>query len=625
MIQLRNITLRRGQYILLKNVNWTIYSHQRIGIVGANGSGKTTLFSLLLQQYSPDQGELEIAKNIKIASVEQESVASEQSAIDFVLNGDTELRELERALAKALKNNHPTRIANLHEKLAIIDAYSAPARAAQLLDGLGFTLDEQKKLVNEFSGGWRMRLHLAKALMCKSDVLLLDEPTNHLDLDAILWLEEWLIHYPGTLLLISHDRDFLDKTVDHIVHLEHQQLKFYSGNYSSFETLRASELLLQQAVYEKQQNKIAHMRSFVDRFRYKASKAKQAQSRLKAIERMELVCTVQAETPFQFEFKEPKKCPNPLIQLNQASIRYQDKVILNQINFSIAPRDRLAMIGPNGAGKSSLIKLLAGEISSETGERLTGPGLAIGYFAQHQIDQLQLLDSPLQHLRDLAINTSELELRQFLGGFGFNGERVKEAVKNFSGGEKSRLALALLVWKKPNLLLLDEPTNHLDLNMRNALSIALQEYTGALILVSHDRFLLRSTTDQLLLVADGQLQSFDGDLDDYQKWLFQYRKKTLHEKKISTNNMKGYQQEKVGRNSARTLTSKIKKLEEELSILQSKATTIENLLSDQSLYAPKNKEKLDVNLRQLTQLKQEIISLEEEWVKACEMNSKTED
>lgn len=525
MISLKNMTIRRGPHVLLENINWTIYAKQRIGMIGANGSGKTTLFALLLQEFHADAGDFEISPQLKLAHVAQEMPSESKSALDYVLDGDDELRSLEQRLLDAEHKNDGMHMAELHEQLGLIDAYTAPARAAQLLDGLGFSDEEQQKPVSAFSGGWRVRLNLAKALMTRSDVLLLDEPTNHLDLDAVLWLEQWLMKYSGILIIISHDRDFLDATVDHVVHLSHQQLKMYTGNYSTFESLRATELLLQQAVYEKQQKKIAHMQSFVERFRYKASKARQAQSRLKAIERMELVCAVQSESPFQFTFPAPKHCPNPLISLDQVKIAYGDKTVLSHVNLTITPKDRIAILGPNGAGKSSLIKLLANQLIAVHGTRTAAAGLKIGYFAQHQVDQLKLEETALSHLKEYAKHQPELELRKFLGSFGFSRDKVLEPVSTFSGGEKSRLALALLVWQKPNLLLLDEPTNHLDLEMRNALSIALQEYEGAMILISHDRFLVRTTTDQLFLVAEGRLQAFDGDLNDYQRWLFDFRKK----------------------------------------------------------------------------------------------------
>ena len=466
-----------------------------------------------------------------------------------------------------------------------------------------------------------VRLNLAKALMARADVLLLDEPTNHLDLDAVLWLEQWLSKYTGTLLLISHDRDFLDKAVDHIAYLAHQQLKLYTGNYSTFESLRANELLMQQAAFAGQQKKIAHMMKFVNTFRAKASKARQAQSRLKAIERLDIVCAVQTESPFQFEFKKPDYCPNPLMTLDRVRIAYGYHVVLRNVSFSMTPNDRITMLGPNGAGKSSLIKLLAGELVPASGVRETASGLRIGYFAQHQVDHLQLSDTPLLHLQRIAGHKQDLELRKFLGGFGFSGDKVLQPVKQFSGGEKSRLALALIVWQKPNLLLLDEPTNHLDLDMRNALSIALQEYEGAMILVTHDRFLVRSTTDKLLLVADGKLQDFDGDLDDYQRWLLDFRKQQVvgpASDKSALSRKEQRQQSAKQREERRPLIKKIQQLENELAKQQKEAIAIETILADVSLYEEQNKDKLQTHLQTQAALNKHIIQLEKDWLAACE-------
>lgn len=621
MITFKNVTLRIGSNVLLQNLDWTIYHKQRIGVIGENGSGKTSLFALMMGKHQPDVGDYDIPKQIKLAHVAQETPGSSQTAVDYVLDGDAELQALQTALTQAEAAHDGHAIASLHEKLAIIDGYTAPARAAQLLAGLSFSHEEQQKTVNEFSGGWRVRLNLARALMSRSDVLLLDEPTNHLDLDAVLWLEEWLQHYQGTLLLISHDRDFLDATVDHIAYLANQQLKVYSGNYSTFEKQRADELLLQQATYEKQQRKLAHLQSFVDRFRAKASKARQAQSRLKAIERMDLVCAVQSESAFQFEFKPPAQCPNPLIQLQKAQLAYGDKIVLESINLILSPKERIAILGPNGAGKSSLIKLLAGEIEPARGVREIAPGLKLGYFAQHQVEHLHLDETPLWHLRQLAEREQEVNLRTFLGSFGFSGDKVLTPVKTFSGGEKSRLALALLVWQRPNLLLLDEPTNHLDLEMRNALSLALQEYEGAMILVTHDRFLVRTTTDQLLLVADKKLQNFTGDLQDYQRWLVDYRKQQKPRDEKNTNDVSRKEQRQTDakqREARRPLVQKVKRLEDEISKLNKKLQEIESALADSTLYAAENKAQLQKYLLAQAENKKLLEKVEEEWLQACE-------
>ncbi len=615
MITLYNIILRRGQHILLKDVNWTIYHKQHIGIIGENGSGKSSLFAMLLNELQADGGNLEIPRQLKLAHVAQETPAYAKSALEFTLDGDVELRALQQQLLDAEKKDDGNLIAKLHTRLSEIDAYTAEARAARLLDGLGFNSTEQQKLVSDFSGGWRVRLNLAKALMCRSDVLLLDEPTNHLDLDAVLWLENWLTKYPGTLLLISHDRDFLDHVVDHIAHINHQQLKLYVGNYSSFEQQRAEQLLVQQATYEKQQKHVAHLQDFINRFRAKASKARQAQSRVKALERMELVSAVHMDSPFQFHFKEPSKCPTPLICLEDATIAYGEKIILSHLNLQIAPKDRIALIGPNGAGKSSLIKLIAGELTAAQGHYTNGAGLKIGYFAQHQVDHLNLSDTPLNHLRKLANRQTDQELRTYLGSFGFSGTRVSEVIKNFSGGEKSRLALALLVWQQPNLLLLDEPTNHLDLEMRHALSMALQEYQGAMILVSHDRFLVRTTVDQLMLVAHGELKNFDGDLNDYEKWLFEFRRPQIEKPTISRKSQR--QENAKQRELRRPLLQQVKKLEEELSKLQKEATAIETVLTDGTLYEEQNKLQLQQLLADQATIKKTLQRVEENWLQAC--------
>lgn len=621
MITLRNITLRRGPHILLQDVSWTIYHRQRIGIIGSNGSGKTSLFNMLLGKLENEKGNLEIPRQIKLAHVAQETPAVEQSALDFVLDGDDELRALQHDLVQAELINNGEKIALLHARMSEVDAYTASARAAQMLNGLGFNHIEQQKKVKEFSGGWRVRLNLAKALMARSDVLLLDEPTNHLDLDAVIWLENWLKKYSGTLLLISHDRDFLDDVADHIAHISQQQLMLYSGNYSSFEKQRAEKLLLQQAVYEKQQKHVQHLQSFINRFRAKATKAKQAQSRVKALARLELVSAVQEDSSFTFQFKPSIKCPNPLLRLEQASIVYGEKTILSDINLTITPKDRIALLGPNGAGKTSLIKLLAGELSPYKGLREVSEGLKIGYFAQHQVDHLNLDETPLYHLQRLAPQHKDQELRTFLGSFGFTGSRVTETIKQFSGGEKSRLALALIVWQQPNLLLLDEPTNHLDLDMRNALSMALQDYQGAMILVSHDRFLVRTTVDQLALVADGKLQDFEGDLKEYELWLSEFRRNEADIPTSSKNDVSRKEQRQLDakmRERRRPLVQQIKHLEDQLTQCQIEVTEIEKLLMDCTLYEAHNKESLQKYILRKAALEKEIQVLELKWIEACE-------
>ncbi len=524
MLNFKNIALRRGARVLFANSSFTIHKGQKVGFTGANGAGKSSLFALVKNELHLDEGDFSMPPNLEVAHVAQETPPVTSSAIDYVIDGDQQLRELQKQLALAEQNDNGLKQAEYHATLEIIGGYTAQARASRLMNGLGFTADQEQNAVNSFSGGWRMRLNLAQALMCRSDVLLLDEPTNHLDLDAVIWLQDWLCKYAGTLLLISHDRDFLDTITDHIVHIEQNKAEIYTGNYSAFERMRAEKLSQQQSAYQKQQREIAHIQSFVDRFKAQATKARQAQSRIKALERMELIAMAHVDSPFDFSFAKPEKMPNPLLSLDKVDIGYGLNCVIKQASISISPGDRIGLLGPNGAGKSSLIKVLAGDMLSLSGKRQEAEALKIGYFAQHQLEQLQLDETPLWHLQQLNKQAAEKDLRNFLGGFDFQGDKVLDMVRPFSGGEKARLVLALLVYQNPNLLLLDEPTNHLDLEMRHALSVALQDYRGAIVVVSHDRHLLRSVTDQLLLVAGGKVHPFDGDLDDYRLWLTEQKK-----------------------------------------------------------------------------------------------------
>ncbi len=521
MIRITNLTLARGNKPLLEEAALTVHAGHRVGLIGANGSGKSSLFALLRGEIDADAGEVSLPASWVIGHVAQETPAVTVPAIEFVLDGDTELRAVERALAEADANAGTAgeHLAELHQRYEAIDGYSARARAATLLSGLGFPGSRHGDSVARFSGGWRMRLNLAQALMTRSDLLLLDEPTNHLDLDAVLWLEEWLQRYAGTLLLVTHDRDFLDAVVTSIVHLDGRKLRLYSGNYTQFEREHALALAQQQAAYAKQQRQIAHLRSYIDRFRAKATKAKQAQSRIKTLERMELIAAAHVDSPFSFAFPATEIRARQLVKFDHATLGYAGKPVVTGVNWAILPGERIGLLGPNGAGKSTLLRSIAGELPLLGGERLTVPGLRIGYFAQHQLEQLRLDESALWHLRRLEPATREQELRDFLGGFDFRGERVVAPVSEFSGGEKARLTLALLVRQRPNLLLLDEPTNHLDIEMREALTEALQDYEGALIVVAHDRHLLRATADELWLVTDGALTAFEGDLDDYRDWV----------------------------------------------------------------------------------------------------------
>ena len=523
MIQFRNLRLARGVKTLIEGASLQIHPGWKVGLTGANGCGKSTLFGLLRGELHQESGDLEIPPAWVIAHVAQETPALQRPAIEYALDGDAELRRIEAALAAAEAAHNGEEIGHLHGRLQEIGGYAARARAAALLDGLGFTGPDLERPVADFSGGWRMRLNLAQALMCRSDLLLLDEPTNHLDLDAVIWLEQWLGDYRGTLVLISHDRDFLDAVVNQIAHIENQQLTLYSGGYSNFERQRAERLSQQQAMFEKQQRERAHLQKYVDRFRAQATKARQAQSRIKALERMETIAAAHIDNPFSFSFRECGAAPDPLLQLEDAAVGYADKPILAGMKLTIRPGERIGLLGRNGAGKSTLIKLLSGGLKPTAGVRREGKGLKLGYFAQHALESLRPDESALQHMLRLDPQTREQDLRNYIGGFDFHGDMATTPCGPFSGGEKSRLALALLIWGKPNLLLLDEPTNHLDLEMRHALTLALQDYEGGMVIVSHDRALLRATCDRFLLVDDGRLTPFDGDLDDYKSWLAQRR------------------------------------------------------------------------------------------------------
>ena len=622
MLNLNKITLRRGTRVLLEEADLTIQPKQRVGLIGANGCGKSSLFALLLQELSLDSGELTLSPHLTIAHLAQETPALKRPAIEYVIDGDHELRKIEIQLQEAEHKQDGYQIAHCHSQLDMVGGYHARARAGTLLHGLGFAPAEHEKNVAEFSGGWRMRLNLAQTLMCRSDLLLLDEPTNHLDLDALLWLEQWLVKYQGTLLLISHDRDFLDNVLTHIAHVEQKKINFYTGNYSAFEHLRAEKLTLQQAFYDKQMRQRQVMQRFVDRFRAKASKARQAQSRLKMLERMADVASAHVDFPFQFQFKTPKKLPSPLLSLDHVTVSYNHSPIFEKTYLSIMPGDRIGIMGPNGAGKSTLMKLLAGELLPTEGTYEKNPHLQIGYFAQHQLEQLRPDATPLAHLQKLATSAETTQqLRDFLGSFGFVGDQALTPVATFSGGEKSRLVLALIVWQRPNLLLLDEPTNHFDIEMRHALTIALQEFQGALVLVSHDRHLLRSTTDSLLLVYNKKVQDFDGDVSDYEAWVM--RKDDLNfipqEQKTKANNPK--QQRKLAaqqRELAQPLKQKLRSLEKELAKLQQELIRVTEELAQEDLYVEANKPALVAKLKQQSDLKKNIEMTEKSWLEIQE-------
>lgn len=621
MLNFKNISLRRGTQVLFANASFTIHKGQKVGITGANGVGKSSLFAMVRGELHADEGDFSMPPNLEIAHVAQETPALNCSAIDYVLDGDQGLRGLQKQLAIAEQQHDGLKIGELHAALELIGGYTATARAARLLNGLSFSTEQQQHPVNSFSGGWRMRLNLAQALMCRSDVLLLDEPTNHLDLDAVIWLQDWLIKYPGTLLLISHDRDFLDTITSHIVHIEQQKAEIYTGNYSAFETMRAEKLAQQQSAFEKQQREIVHIQSFINRFKAQATKAKQAQSRIKSLERMELISAAHVDSPFNFSFPEPEKMPNPLLQLEEADIGYGDRVIVKNANLTIVPGDRIGLLGHNGAGKSSLIKVLAGDMLSLTGTLRKADALKIGYFAQHQLEQLRLDETPLWHLQKLDPQATEKDLRNFLGGFDFRGDKVMEVVAPFSGGEKARLVLALLVYQNPNLLLLDEPTNHLDLEMRHALSVALQDYQGAMLVVSHDRHLLRSVTDRFLLVADGKIQQFDGDLDDYRIWLAEQKKNAEEITETANDNAQvsrkdQRKQDAERRQRLKPLLDAVKKATAAVDKYHQLQMQLEQQLADPAIYSDTEKQRLKTVLEQKTQVDKALAQAESEWMEA---------
>lgn len=656
MIRFSAVSLMRGTKVLFDTVDLVINPGEKVGLIGANGAGKSSLFAMLRDNLHADAGDLGFPANWRLAYVAQETPALDRAALDYAIDGDVTLRKLEARLAELeadTSNENGIELGNIHGALLDADAYTAQSRAEQLLLGLGFTLEQMSLPLTSFSGGWRMRLNLAQALMCPSDLLLLDEPTNHLDLDAILWLEDWLKRYTGTLVIISHDRDFLDGVINTIVHIDDRKLVRYGGNYSSFERQRAAKLVLAAGMLEKQNRQRAHLESFINRFKAKASKAKQAQSRVKALARMEELAPLRAAAEFSFEFREPANAPNPLLVLDEVQAGYtieaedgttSQKIIVKDIKFTLQIGQRIGLLGVNGAGKSTLIKTIAGELQGLSGDVVIGKGLTIGYFAQHQVEMLRDDESPLWHLAKIAPTVREQELRNFLGGFNFPGNMVNSPIKPFSGGEKARLALALIVWQKPNLLLLDEPTNHLDLETREALTMALAQFEGTLVLVSHDRHLLRASTDQFIIVADGRLQPFDGDLDDYRDWLFQTRLgKTTQVLPIAKKEMDLPQAPVVPEKTAKAdkgadkgdrrdqkkqdagerqrlatlrkpIENRIKRLEEQIAKLTEQKAKVDSQLTDADIYAAENKEKLRALLADQGYLIRDLAQLETQWL-----------
>ncbi|MGD9153120.1 MAG: ATP-binding cassette domain-containing protein [Gammaproteobacteria bacterium] len=601
MITLQDIELQRGTKLLVTKANATFYNKQKIGIVGKNGCGKTSLFLLLQNKLEPLTGNVLITKNLRIVTIEQEIPQSDKSSLEYVIDADTALRDCQHKLTMAEINNDGFKIAQLYETLQNLDGFTAEARAAKILDGLGFSILEITTAVNTLSGGWRMRLNIARALFVPSDILLLDEPTNHLDLDSVIWLEKWLKQYPGLLMFISHDREFLDELANKIVHIENKKLNLYSGNYSTFEKQRVLDLAQQQQQYEKQQQQIQHMQAFIQRFKAKATKARQAQSRIKALARMQEIMPAHIDSPFSFSFKTPKHLANPLLTLEKVSFAYTKNTVLDNINLQLNTQDRIALLGRNGAGKSTLIKLLAQELKPINGEITSNKKLQIGYFAQHTLDRLNKNKSPLQNLQLIAPDKTPTELRKFLGGFNFCGDMALMPAKNLSGGEKARLALALIVWQSPNVLLLDEPTNHLDLDMRQALIIALQNYDGAVVIVSHDRFLLKQIIDDYWLVADKKLQPFKDDLDDYKSYLFS--KKNVDIKKAP-----------IKKTKPKNLQKQLETLERKIEKQQKAIAELEQTIAELSANPTENLNKLQKLSAERTKLIQQCEKYEKEWV-----------
>jgi len=616
MLRISDITLRRGARVLLQDASMNAHPGQKVGLVGPNGSGKSSLFALIRGELHADAGDVAMPPRWVLSHVAQETPAIEQPALEFVMDGDEELRALERAMRDSPEDPE------LHLRYEEIGGYQARSRGQALLGGLGFGEPDQARDVAEFSGGWRMRLNLARALMCRADLLLLDEPTNHLDLDAVLWLEDWLKAFPGAVLLITHDREFLDAVAKAVVHIEGERLETYAGNYSAFESQRAARLAQQQAAFEKQQRTVAHLEAFITRFRAKATKARQAQSRIRALEKLERIAAAHVDSPFTFRFRPPVEKPRQLFRLEEATLGYPDRPVLTGVEWSVLPGDAIGLLGPNGAGKSTLLKSIVGDLALLDGELHKAQGLRIGYFAQHQVDQLRLDETALWHLQRLSADEREQSLRDFLGGFDFRGGQVTQKVASFSGGEKARLALALIVWQRPNLLLLDEPTNHLDIDMREALAQALVDFEGALIVVAHDRSLLAAATDQWMLVSDGTVKPFEGDLDDYKKWSAENRARGARPEArddrpaVSRKDEKRREAEQRQKLAAlrKPFEKKIAAIEAELGPASRESAEVEAWLASEEAYADANRERLQEALKRRAELAARVARLEEDWL-----------
>ncbi|MBA6392263.1 ATP-binding cassette domain-containing protein [Colwellia sp. BRX10-3] len=619
MIIATDLSLARGAKYLIKSSSFTIHPNHKVGLVGANGCGKSSLFASLLGALPADMGNLSMPSSWKIATVKQETPALDRSALDYVMDGDIEYRELEAKLEQARADDNGTLEATIINQIDTVNGYSLPARAGELLHGLGFVQEQLANSVKSFSGGWRMRLNLAQALISRADLLLLDEPTNHLDLDAVIWLQRWLKRFTGTLVLISHDRDFLDDVIGQILHIEHQTAKLYSGNYSAFERQRAEHLAQQDAQYQKQQKEVAHLTSFVDRFRAKASKAKQAQSRLKRLQKLPDLAPAHVDSQFTFSFEQPDTLPYPLLALKESQCGYSDEaIILEDVGMTLVPGSRIGLLGRNGAGKSTLIKSLAGDLTLLKGERYCAQDLRVGYFSQHQLEQLHLPSSAIEHITRAKPDITELQARSFLGRFGFSGDQALDKVGTMSGGEKARLVLALIVLEKPQLLLLDEPTNHLDLEMRQALVLALQDFDGAIILIAHDRYLLESCVDEFYIVANAHVTEFDGDIDDYQQWLNDDKKQSVKANKVVSEPQVDKKQQRKEQAELRKKASPLRKQADKFEKLvqknQDELTEVEAKLADSEIYQAEHKAKLTELLKRQAKLTQDLEAHEMQWL-----------
>ncbi|MEO7430462.1 MAG: ATP-binding cassette domain-containing protein [Dokdonella sp.] len=617
MLRFDNILLRRGSRLLLNGASFLVHPGWRVGLTGRNGSGKSSLLALIGGELGADAGDFSRPRDWTLAHVRQQAEAYSHSALDHALDGDREFRGVERELAEAEASHDVARLAALHERMHAIGGYSARARAGELLHGLGFGSADETRAVCEFSGGWRMRLNLAQALMCRSDLLLLDEPTNHLDLDAVLWLEEWLRRYAGTLIVVSHDREFLDHVVSHVLHIADGTAELFAGNVSTFERKRAERMSQQQVAHERQQIERARLQRFVDRFKAQATKASQAQSRVKALERMTEIAAVRVESGIEFDFAPPLALPDPLLTLDDAAIGYGERRVLDKVRLSLRPGDRIGLLGANGAGKSTLIKTVAGTLTPLAGKRQENRGLVVGYFAQHQVEQLDSDATPIQHLLRMQPDLGEQNARDFLGTFGFAGERALSEVRGFSGGEKARLALALIVFERPNLLLLDEPTNHLDIDTREALAEALQEFTGAVVLVAHDRGLLRAVCDDYLLVRDGALKPFDGDLDDYARLVLKKTPVTSANGAPATDGRRDARRDRADQRARLApLKNQVTRLEKQIAVLENERNRLRDELADPALYESARSASVAALVRRQGEISQEIATLEDAWLEA---------